>query len=122
MCRLKSKFDSYVSAYGCRDSLQSLEALVFYYLLLFSNVACFGKLYIYLFFFYKLPGASSQVGQHIGAVSVPVFLSSLRCTDEDHSLLDNCAHSQLGLAVCDEDSGLAGAKCFGEECSSFTGV
>ena len=47
--------------------------------------------------------------------SGPVFLSSLHCTDEDHSLLDDCAHSQLGLAVCDEDSGLAGAKCLGEE-------
>ena len=47
------------------------------------------------------------------ASSVPMFLSSLRCTDEDHSLLDDCAHSQLGLAVCDEDSGLAGAKCLG---------
>ena len=44
-----------------------------------------------------------------------MFLSSLHCTDEDHSLLDDCAHSQLGLAVCDEDSGLAGAKCLGEE-------
>ena len=45
----------------------------------------------------------------------PVFLSSLHCTDEDHSLLDDCAHSQLGLAVCDEDSGLAGVKCLGKE-------
>ena len=44
-----------------------------------------------------------------------MFLSSLHCTDVDHSLLDDCAHSQLGLAVCDEDSGLAGAKCLGEE-------
>ena len=44
-----------------------------------------------------------------------MFLSSLHCTDEDHSLLDDCAHSQLGLAVCDEDSGLAGAKCLGKK-------
>ena len=51
-----------------------------------------------------------------------MFLSSLHCTDEDHSLLDDCAHSQLGLEVCDEDSGLAGAKCLGEEGSYFTGV
>ena len=53
-----------------------------------------------------------------------MFLSSLHCTDEDHSLLDDCAHSQLGLAVCDEDSGLAGAKCLGEEGSYYiyTGV
>ena len=44
-----------------------------------------------------------------------MFLSSLHCTDEDHSLLDDCEHSQLGLAVCDEDSGLAGAKCLGKK-------
>ena len=62
----------------------------------------------------SLPGPTPLFGSHLEASSVPVFLSSLRCTDEDHSLLDDCAHSQLGLAVCDEDSGLAGAKCFGE--------
>ena len=44
-----------------------------------------------------------------------MFLSSLRCTDEDDSLLDDCAHYQLGLAICDEDFGLAGAKCLGKE-------
>ena len=48
-----------------------------------------------------------------------MFLSSLHCTDEDHSLLDDCAHSQLGLAVCDEDSGLAGAKCLGRDGKCF---
>ena len=51
-----------------------------------------------------------------------MFLSSLHCTDEDHSLLDDCEHSQLGLAVCHENSGFAGAKCLGEEGSYFTGV
>ena len=48
-----------------------------------------------------------------------MFLSSLHCTDEDHSLLDDCAHSQLGLAVCDEDSGVAGAKCLGRDGKCF---
>ena len=48
-----------------------------------------------------------------------MFLSSLHCTDEHYSLLDDCTHSQLGLAVCDEDSGLAGAKCFGKEGECF---
>ena len=62
---------------------------------------------------YFLSGATPLSGSQIVASSVPMFLSSLRCTDEDHSLLDDCAHSQLGLAVCDEDSGLAGAKCLG---------
>ena len=60
-------------------------------------------------------GATPQLGSHFGSSFGPLFLSSLHCTDEDHSLLDDCAHSQLGLAVCDEDSGLAGAKCLGEE-------
>ena len=60
-----------------------------------------------------LPGATPLFRSEFEASSVPVFLSSLHCTDEDHSLLDDCAHSQLGLAVCDEDSGVAGAKCLG---------
>ena len=60
-----------------------------------------------------LPGAIPLFGSEFEASSGPVFLSSLHCTDEDHSLLDDCAHSQLGLAVCDEDSGRAGAKCLG---------
>ena len=71
---------------------------------------------LYLFFppFNQL-GATPLLGSGFEASSVPVFLSSLHCTDEDHSLLDDCAHSQLGLAVCDEDSGLAGVKCLGEK-------
>ena len=69
---------------------------------------CCKLLYIFL------PGATPLSGSQIGGSSGPVFLSSLHCTDEDHSLLDDCAHSQLGLAVCDEDSGLAGAKCLGK--------
>ena len=61
-----------------------------------------------------LSGATPFLGSQMGTSAVPVFVSSLHCTDEEHSLLDDCAHSQLGLAVCDEDSGLAGAKCLGK--------
>ena len=65
--------------------------------------------------FILLPGATPLFGYKSEASSVPVFLSSLHCTDEDHSLLDDCTHTQLGLAVCDENSGLAGAKCLGKD-------
>ena len=42
----------------------------------------------------------------------PLFLSSLDCSETDQSLLDDCSHDQLGLASCDDDSGLATVKCF----------
>ena len=45
--------------------------------------------------------------------SGPVFLSSLRCTEEDQSLLDDCVHTQLGLAECNLDY-RSGAKCHGK--------
>ena len=44
-----------------------------------------------------------------------LFLSSLDCTDEDHSLLSDCTHDRLGLATCGDDLGLAVAKCYGNE-------
>ena len=73
------------------------------------------KVFTTYFSFLTNPGAIPLFSSEFEASSVPVFLSSLHCTDEDHSLLDDCAHSQLGLAVCDEDSGLAGAKCLGKK-------
>ena len=51
------------------------------------------------------------------ASSGPLFLSSLHCTEEDQSLLDDCYHDLLGLAVCDGNFGLARAKCFGKSYS-----
>ena len=46
--------------------------------------------------------------------TAPLFLSSLHCTEGDQSLLEDCSHDRLGLASCDDDEGLAVAKCFGE--------
>ena len=43
---------------------------------------------------------------------VPLFLSSLDCSETGQSLLDDCSHDQLGLASCDDDFGLATVKCF----------
>ena len=60
-------------------------------------------------------GAIELSSSQSGASSGPLFLSSLHCTDEDQSLLDDCYHDPLGLAVCDENFGLARAKCFGKK-------
>ena len=51
----------------------------------------------------------------ISSVSAPLFLSSLHCSEGDESLLADCSHDQIGLASCDETSGLAVARCFGEK-------
>ena len=48
------------------------------------------------------------------SVSAPLFLSSLHCSEGDESLLADCSHDLLGLASCDETSGLAVARCFGK--------
>ena len=47
----------------------------------------------------------------------PLFLSSLHCSEGDESLLDDCSHDLVGLASCEDTSGLAVARCFGEKCS-----
>ena len=46
--------------------------------------------------------------------STPLFLSSLRCSEDDRSLLHDCPHVQLGLASCDAESGYAAARCIGK--------
>ena len=53
---------------------------------------------------------------------VPLFLSSLDCSETDQSLLDDCSHDQLGLASCDDDYGLATAKCFGTLYSHYQDI
>lgn len=55
----------------------------------------------------RLPPSQFETGSDL------LFLSSLDCTDEDHSLLNDCAHDRLGLATCGDDLGLAVAKCYG---------
>ena len=45
----------------------------------------------------------------------PLFLSSLQCSKGDKSLLDDCSHYQVGLASCDDTSGLAVTRCFGKK-------
>ena len=59
-------------------------------------------------------GAIELSSSQSEATSGPLFLSSLHCTEGDQSLLDDCYHDPLGLAVCDERFGLARAKCFGK--------
>ena len=49
----------------------------------------------------------------MSSVSAPLFLSSLYCSEGDESLLADCSHDILGLASCEETSGLAVARCFG---------
>ena len=50
----------------------------------------------------------------ISNMSAPLFLSSIQCSEGDESLLADCSHDLLGLASCDETSGLAVARCFGK--------
>ena len=66
------------------------------------------SLYIYTTGAIELSSSQSETS------SDPLFLSSLICTDGDQSLLDDCYHDPLGLVVCDENYGLARAKCFGK--------
>ena len=49
----------------------------------------------------------------IATSSVPLFLSSVDCSETDKSLLDDCDHETLGLASCDDGFGLAVVKCLG---------
>ena len=72
--------------------------------------------------------ASSSIQLHISFTDATVvlvdvssslvFLSSLRCTEKDQSLLEDCAHTQLGLAECSVTY-LAGAECLGKIRSRF---
>ena len=74
-----------------------------------SNKLSFLTIIVYLI----STGATELSGSQFGTSSGPLFLSSLRCSDDHQSLLDDCTHTRLGLAACDDNSGLAGAKCFG---------
>ena len=47
----------------------------------------------------------------ISSVSAPLSLSSLHCSEGDESLLADCSHDLIGLAKCDEASGL---RCLGK--------
>ena len=72
-------------------------------------------LFMYLPLFFCI-GASKVSPSQFETGSAPLFLSSLDCTDDDHSLLNDCIHDRLGQATCDDNSGLAVAKCYGNEC------
>ena len=61
-----------------------------------------------------ITGATEMPASSIRSVSAPLFLSSLHCSEGDESLLADCSHDLLGLASCDETSGLAVARCFGK--------
>ena len=62
-----------------------------------------------------MTGASEHQAAAITTSSGPLLLSSLECTETDTSLLHDCTQDALGLATCDDDSGLAVVKCFGND-------
>ena len=68
---------------------------------------------------FETVGAIELSSAQSEASSDPLFLSSLHCTEGDQSLLDDCYHDPLGLALCDENFGLARAKCFGESVPTY---
>ena len=60
-------------------------------------------------------GATELPSAALSDRTSPLFLSSLHCSEGDESLLDDCSHDRVGLASCEDTSGLAVARCFGEE-------
>ena len=65
-------------------------------------------------YFILIIGATEMPASSISNMSAPLFLSSIQCSEGDESLLADCSHDLLGLASCDETSGLAVARCFGK--------
>ena len=76
--------------------------------------------YIVYFVCLSTTGAAELPAAQFDGDLGPLFLSSLHCTDDDQSLLEDCAHDRLGLASCDETSGLAVARCSGTDYSCYT--
>ena len=60
-------------------------------------------------------GATELPSAAVSDSTGPLFLSSLHCSEGDESLLDDCSHDRVGLASCDDTSGLAVGRCFGKE-------